>query len=157
MKRTLTLILLALSVVLGACAEAADTPTADRTTDATDTVTSEDRVQQPPVNSIGPSGQGRTPTGPFFLDSAQVNVAESFPLQVFVAVEGNQPTPCDEVDWTVTVEDDRIDINLYTVADPARTCMAVLHPVSFTIPLGDFATGAYTIYLNDEEVGRFET
>lgn len=157
MRNTTALVLVALSLVLGACAEAANDDV-DNVVQATSTTTTAapSRGQQLPTDTVTPEPQGRPATGPFYLDSAQLSVAESFPIQVFVAIEGNQPTPCDEVDWIVTMGDDRIDIELYTVANPAATCIAVLHPVSFTIPVGSFDSGQYTVYINGDEIGYFE-
>ena len=153
MKQTIPLAILSFSLLLGACATS---PNEDVIEPATTTTVSEDIVDELPVDDTTPLGQGRPATGPFYLDSTELNIAESFPLQIFVAVEGSQPTPCDEVDWTWTQDGDRIDIDLYTVADPAATCIQALQPVSFTISLGSFETGTYTIYINEEEIGSFD-
>jgi len=156
-----TLVVLAFLLVLGACANPASNGVdnaAQTSPPATpSTTTTVAREQQLPADTVALNALGRPATGPFFLESAELMVAESFPLQIFVSVEGSLPTPCDEVDWVITVGDDRIDIDLYAVAEPAVICVAMLQPVAFTISVGSFGRGSCTVYINGDEIGYFET
>ena len=109
-----------------------------------------------PPETVPAPGEALPPTGPFFVEEASFRVAESFPIQVFLDVAGNQPTPCDEASWTVERVAGTVQVELYTVANPAATCMAVLQPVDLVIPLGAFESGTWTVLLNGEDIGTFE-
>ncbi len=93
--------------------------------------------------------------GPVFVDSAEVLVAESWPIQVFLAVSGNLPTPCHRLMWQVDQGAGRIDVMLASVSDPKTNCIQVLEPFDLSIPLGSYSEGDWTVYLNGDEVGSF--
>ena len=154
------LVVLAFFLVLGACANPAsngvDNTAQTSPTTTPSTTTTIARGQQLPADTVTLSALGRPATGPFFLESTELMVTEGFPLQIFVSVEGSLPTPCDEVDWVITVGDDRIDIDLYAVADPTVICIAMLQPIAFTISVGSFEKCSCTVYINGDEVGYFE-
>jgi len=96
--------------------------------------------------------------GPFFLDSADVLVMESYPIQVTVVVDGSIPTPCDSAGWKVEIVGDEILVEVYSIPlnDPAASCIAQVEDVAVTVPLGSFQAGAYTVIVNGETVGSFE-
>lgn len=123
----------------------------------------------PPPNASDPPGPPPLDDGPddgrelvrdeIFIESIGIAILESYPIQVMVNVEGNLPTPCNSfaADVSSPDEDNRIHIDMYSLVDPAATCMAVLEPFSANVPvpLGGVADGEYTIWVNGEEVGAF--
>jgi len=94
--------------------------------------------------------------GPFFVDSTDILLMESFPVQVALRVNGNLPSPCHQPVWVVEDDGEAIHVTLATVADTDRACTQVLVPTELSIPLGSFESGARTVILNGEEAGDFE-
>lgn len=93
-----------------------------------------------------------------YLDSAEIFVLESFPVQVTLQLDGNLPTPCHKFRVSIAEPDpeNRINVAVYSVVDPAAICTQVLKPVSASIPLGSFPAGHYTVWVNGEQVGEFD-
>ena len=89
------------------------------------------------------------------VDTVVVNIAESFPVQVFLAVTGNKSVPCVELQAPATFRNE----SLFTVAlaettlGPAESCIAVLEPFETSIPLDvtDLYSGPYTVSVNGVE------
>lgn len=103
----------------------------------------------------GPHGEAR---GPVYVDEAELLLMESHPVQVALVVRGSLPTPCHQVGWEVIGPDPsgRIDVRLYSLLFEGGGCAAVLEPFEARIPIGSYADGAYTVWMNDERVGQFE-
>ncbi|MGH8875019.1 MAG: hypothetical protein ACRDVM_07195 [Acidimicrobiia bacterium] len=113
-----------------------------------------------PVSDNHPPSPGSTippgwVEGQAFVDGAQLVVMESFPIQVAVAIEGSLPTPCHQAGWEVATVGERIDVRLFSVADPEAVCAQVLQPFQQSVPLGSFESGTFEVWLNGERVGDF--
>jgi len=89
--------------------------------------------------------------GPAYVESVDFLLAESYPVQVAVVVSGQLPTPCHTLDWTLSREDGRFTLDVYSLADPAGACAQVLHPFEVAIGLGSFPTGSYLLVVNGVE------
>lgn len=96
--------------------------------------------------------------GNVYLDTSEILVLESFPLQFVLHVTGNLPDPCHALRYVVGQPDgqNNIEIELYSVADPDTACIQVLEPIDQSIPLGSFPAGHYTVSVNEEQVGEFD-
>ncbi len=138
MHRTLPGILLA--VLLSACGGGADEPV-DSTTATTPTTA--------PLEIPDDAG-------PVFVETTDILLMESFPVQVALHVTGNLPTPCHQAVWEVEDDGTTIAVRLASVTDPDVFCAQVLEPFDISIPLGDFESGARVVTLNSEEIGDFE-
>lgn len=86
---------------------------------------------------------------PLHIDEIEVLVAESFPVQLFLHVIGNAPTPCHQVAYLVETEGDQIQVQLTTAAEDGM-CAQVLQPVDVSVPLGR-AELPVTVTVNDGE------
>lgn len=86
---------------------------------------------------------------PLHIDEVDVRVAESFPVQLFLHVVGNAPTPCHQVAYSIEADGDRIAVRLTTVAADGM-CAQVLQPVDVSVPLGR-ADLPVTVSVNDGE------
>jgi hypothetical protein len=93
---------------------------------------------------------------PVFIDTTDILLMESFPVQVALRVTGNLPTPCHEPVWEVDDDGSTISVTLRSVADPDVACVQVLAPFELSIPLGSFESGAREVTLNGENVGDFK-
>ncbi|NPV76564.1 MAG: hypothetical protein HPY59_09355 [Anaerolineae bacterium] len=92
------------------------------------------------------------------IESAELLQKESFPKQITLELSGVLPTPCHQVKAEVHKLDaqNRIEIDVYSLVDPAAICAQVLAPFELRIQLGSYPAGKYTVVINDEERGRFE-
>lgn len=110
----------------------------------------------PDVIDGNPDGDGDTElladtTGdsPFYIDSVDVTVAESHPVQLFLTVSGNAPTPAHAVAYTVAQDADTIAVQVTTQAGEGMAAQ-VLQPHEVVIPLGA-AELPVTVDVNDGE------
>ena len=181
MKRTITILLILVALVLTACNTAVE--------DTTTPVDSPAETAYPGILVVGmptitpyypaPGGEGGTtgvkpiyfykPTtsdenfqrGEAFLDlkASQVVVMESMPVQVNVIIKGDLPSPCHEL-RVVPVTDEankRVDMEVYTLSSQSSLCAAVLQPFEVTVELGSFSDGTYSVYVNGEQLGEFDS
>lgn len=97
--------------------------------------------------------------GPFYLDSYNLNIMESYPIQISLSISGSLPTPCHEFRVEVNQPDaqNHIQVELYSVMDPEKMCAQVLEPFEFNIPMGSFPTGHYTVWINGTQIGDFDS
>jgi hypothetical protein len=96
--------------------------------------------------------------GNVFLDSTEIVLMESYPVQVKLYVVGNLPTPCHELRTDVLPpdEENKIHVDIYSLTSPDAVCSQVLEPFDAEILLGDFTEGKYTVIVNDVDIGEFE-
>jgi hypothetical protein len=139
MKRFLSSIV-ALILIAVACADSPEEP-----------VDSGDR----PSPTTGPT-EIPVDASPFFVDSTDILLMESFPVQVALRVNGNLPSPCHQPVWEVEDDGETIHVTLATVAADDRVCIQVLVPTELSVPLGSFESGRRTVNLNGEQIGDFE-
>ena len=94
--------------------------------------------------------------GEVFIDSQEILILESFPLQFRLHVIGSLPTPCHELRAVVNEPDKQNDIQvqIYSLVDPDKVCIQVLEPFDVSLSLGSYASGSYTVFVNGEEVGE---
>jgi len=115
--------------------------------------------QQPP-ESVEPSpGDGNKVRAVAYIDSVQLLILESYPVQINLELIGSLPTPCHRLRVAVDPPDKEnlIYIDVYSVVDQDKICIQVIEPFTKTIRLGTFPTGHYTVYVNNELIGEFES
>lgn len=97
--------------------------------------------------------------GEIFVEEQGLLVRESYPPQIALGMSGNLPTPCHELRAVIHEPDaeNRIDVEVYTVVDPNMMCTQVLKPFMQNIELGTFPGGHYSVYVNDELAGEFDS
>ena len=100
------------------------------------------------------AGSEMTP-GPVFVNSTELLLRETFPVQVDLRVQGALPTPCHHAVWSIRGPDaeGRLDVELHSEAPAEPACVQVLQELDLTIPLGSYAEADLTVFLNGEEVG----
>lgn len=94
--------------------------------------------------------------GTVFIEGSDIITMESFPPQFAIAISGNLPTPCHQLRSKVSGPDDqnRISVEVFTLTNPDEMCIQVLKPFEAVIPLGNYPSGKYTIWLNGKQVGE---
>ncbi|MCG8416030.1 MAG: hypothetical protein MI746_17580 [Pseudomonadales bacterium] len=89
------------------------------------------------------------------VDSIEVLIMESFPVQVSVAVSGNLSVPCVELLPAAVARKDSVFtvILAETVLGPAETCIAIIEPFETNVSLDvlGLAAGDYTVVVNGVE------
>ncbi len=68
--------------------------------------------------------------GPVYIDSVDLLLLESWPVQVRASIKGSLPTPCHRLAWDLSGPDaqGRITLDIYSTADPDGICIQVLEP-----------------------------
>ena len=122
---------------------------------------------KPPVtlkfdNPYAPqTGDGNLMAGDITVDSASVFLAESQPQQLMVNFAYFQATPCFQLRVEVSGPnaDNQINLKAYAVAEKDKACtlMALATPLQASLNLGSIPKGHYTVILNGNQIGEFNS
>ena len=93
------------------------------------------------------------------IASSSVVLLESAPLQVKLHLKGNLPNPCYQLRVNPAQPDaqKKIQVEVYSVVKRGEMCTEELQEFDVEVPLGSFPTGHYSIYINGELLGEFDT
>lgn len=154
-------ILLLLIFLLAACAPVAGDPA---------TLPPDTAVTSPPDNAIPTTEPSTSPFAPkpgdeqltrgeVFIDEASLLIRESYPPQIALVIRGSLPTPCHELRAESAPPDreNKIVVDLYSVVDPDTVCIQVLEPLEEQIELGTFPAGHYSVWVNGQLAGEFDS
>jgi inhibitor of cysteine peptidase len=85
-----------------------------------------------------------------FVDSVELLLLESYPVQVKAIVRGSLPTPCHTLAWNLGEPgpDASIVLEVYSTFDSAQVCAQVLQPFEQSISIGAFTIGNYVLVVN---------
>lgn len=91
------------------------------------------------------------------IDEMELMIMESYPVQISLHLKGNLPTPCHQLRVKVSEADEegKVQIEVYSVADPEEMCAQVLEPFEENIPLGSYKEEGVSFYVNGEKVGEY--
>ena len=107
------------------------------------------------------SGDSNLMAGDITVDSASVFMAKSQPPQLMVNFAYFQPTPCYQLRVEVSGPNDQNQISLtaYAVAEKDKPCslMALSTPLQASLNLGSLPKGHYTVVLNGNQIGEFDS
>jgi hypothetical protein len=159
-----TFLLLVLSILVISCTPQPMT-TADPSPLPPDTIVTsppEDDMptKEPFVNPFAPkAGDENLTRGNVFLSETSLVIRESFPPQISLSLSGDLPTPCHQLRVKIPSPDqeNKIAVDVYTVVDPNKVCAQVLEPFEEHISLGTFPSGHYSVWVNGELVGEFDS
>jgi hypothetical protein len=92
------------------------------------------------------------------LGNSRVVIRESLPAQVSLILNGSLSDPCHQLRVVVSPANTLKEINMevYSVFNPKMACITVMKDFSATIPLGNYAGGHYTIYVNGVLAAEFD-
>jgi hypothetical protein len=106
-------------------------------------------------------GDGNLMAGDIKIDSSSVFLAESQPPQVMVNFAYFQPTPCYQlrVESSGPNPQNQISLKAYAVAEKDKPCalMALATPLQAGLNLGSLPRGHYTVLLNGDQIGEFNS
>jgi hypothetical protein len=105
-----------------------------------------------------PSDEGMT-RAEAYLDGTELLTLESYPLQFMLNLKGNLPNPCHQLRIAVSAPDaeNRVNVDVYSIADPDQVCVQALAPFEVNYPLGSFPAGMYSLWVNGEKVADFQS
>jgi hypothetical protein len=117
-------------------------------------------TNEPVTNPFAPQpGDESLSRGTVFLNEASLIIRESFPPQISLTLAGDLPTPCNQLRVEVSPADpeNKIVVDVYSVVNPDEVCIQVIEPFEESIDLGTFPTGHYTVWVNGEMAGEFDS
>jgi hypothetical protein len=165
MRRIISL-LIALTL-LAACG-GADLGAGDDTMPTSTTVSPDEPVDSggdQPIAEPGPVGSIPEPRPPIdgsvdgevWITKTDLLIMESYPIQVSLQVEGEKPSPCHEVFWTVEDTGEAIEITMISQVNADQSCAQVISPFAIAVPLGSWAEESREVILNGENVDSFDS
>ncbi|MCS6992550.1 MAG: hypothetical protein N2117_14710 [Anaerolineales bacterium] len=97
-------------------------------------------------------------TGPVYLDDYELQPVSNLPPEYTLALRGSLPTPCHALRVRVNVsqEQNRLDVEVYSVSDPNAICTQVLQSFDAQVPIKNLIPGRYTVWLNGEKIGEID-
>ncbi|MBN1669175.1 MAG: hypothetical protein JW862_18920 [Anaerolineales bacterium] len=126
------------------------------------------REEPPPVDSeqtetLNPQfapqlGDEELRRGEVFINTTELLLLESYPVQINMIVQGDLPTPCHELRVVVSEPDAQgnIEVEAYSLVDPNQICIQVMEPFEISLSLGSYTQGSFTVLINGEPVESFE-
>lgn len=157
-------ILLVLLVFVAACAPQPAAPNEPSSPPPDTAVTS------PPVDEMTPNGPSVNPFAPkpgdvnltrgnVFINEKSLVIRESYPPQISLSISGDLPTPCHELRAELASPDseNKIQVEVYSVVDANVACTQVIEPFEEFIDLGTFPPGHYSVWVNGELAGEFDS
>jgi uncharacterized protein (DUF2141 family) len=88
------------------------------------------------------------------VDSVEVLILESFPVQIHVSAQGFLPDSCTQIDDVIVQQEGQVfDVAMTTVREPGQVCAQALVPFEESIPLDvlGLPAGTYTVAVNGVE------
>lgn len=120
-----------------------------------------DEVTAVPLEPVEPDVDAKAgPVAPVYINETNLNIMESYPIQLSLSVSGELPTPCHELHMNVAPPnaDNEIHIDVYSqVPDADLMCVQVMEPfdTNLSIDVSGLADGTYSVFVNKELVGTF--
>jgi hypothetical protein len=105
-------------------------------------------------------GDEKLQRGEVFINMAasMVRLPDEEIPQPSVLLVGDLPTPCNQarIAYSTVESQNRIDLEVYSLVNPNTNCITVLQPFQVIFPLGDLASGHYSLYVNGQLLGEFD-
>jgi hypothetical protein len=152
-------ILILLMLLVTSCGPALE-PTPEPDTAVTSPPVDTMPTNEPSTNSLAPRpGDAALIRGNVYISEASLIIRESFPPQISLILKGELPTPCNQIRAEIHPPDaqNKINVDAYSVVDPNLVCTQVLEPFEESVDLGTYPTGHYTVWVNGQMAGEFDT
>ncbi len=117
-------------------------------------------TSEPNLNPFTPKpGDENLTRGHINIHEASLVIRESYPPQVSLSISGDLPTPCNELRVKIDAPDqeNKIRADVYSLVDPDKVCIQVLEPFQEYVDLGTFPVGHYSVWVNGEMAGEFDS
>lgn len=155
--KTTSFLVMALTLLLAACAPASG----DNAVSYPEPSYPDPSAGSMPANenfAPMPSDEGMT-RSEVYLEDTQLLTLESFPPQFMLNLKGNLPNPCYQLRIAVSAPDaeNRVNVDVYSIADPDQVCVQVLAPFEVNYSLGTFPAGTYSLWVNGVKIADFQS
>ncbi len=152
------LLFLALFTLM-ACSPIIERPSTPVSTKSATTASSTNTIEPMEIPSLAVPENPKFVRGNIFIQEFGLMIRESYPPQISLNLSGNLPTPCHQFRADVSKPDteNKINVDVYTVVDPNMMCIQVLKEFSESINLGTYPSGHYTVLVNGQSVGEFDS
>jgi len=92
------------------------------------------------------------------MDTSALVFRDSQPLEVSASLQGYLSDPCHQlrIAYTPADEQNRINLEVYSVFDPSTACITMIQPFNIIYPLGSYSGGHYTVYVNGALLEEFD-
>lgn len=117
-------------------------------------------TSEPVENPLSPKpGDSSFTRSKAFVQEASLLIRESFPPQISLNIKGELPTPCNQLRAEIgaPTSDNEIHVDVYSVVNPDLMCTQVIKPFEENIDLGTFPSGHYSVFVNGELAGEFDS
>jgi len=117
-------------------------------------------TNRPNLNPFAPKPEDKKLSrGNVYMNEASLMIRESYPPQISLSISGDLPTPCNKLRVKIDApdQDNKIMVDVYSVVDPDKACIQVLEPFQEYIDLGTFSAGHYSVWVNGEMAGEFDS
>jgi len=117
-------------------------------------------TNQPNLNPFAPKPEDKKLSrGNVYINEASLVIRESYPPQISLSLNGDLPTPCNVLRVKIDGpdQDNKIMVDVYSVVDPDKACIQVLEPFQEYIDLGTFSAAHYSVWVNGEMAGEFDS
>lgn len=152
--------LILVMLVLAACTAAPASATPPPDTAVTSPPAGGIPTNEAQLNPLFPQpGDEQLTRGEAFVNESGLLIRESFPPQIALSISGDLPTPCHQLRVAIETPDseNRISITVYSVVDSEMACIQVLEPFEEMVELGSFPSGHYSVWVNGEPAGEFDS
>lgn len=146
---------------LAACSTYSTPDDIDPTLDPNESVTGLPGQVDDPTQEVVDPEDNNLVRGNAYINTAELIIMESYPIQVMLSLTGDLPTPCQEFAFTVAdpEEGNQIHVEVYSLGEEGIICIQVLQPFEENISISSLDTpledGSYTVWVNGEWVGEF--
>jgi hypothetical protein len=163
MSKKIVLIVAVMAFMLSACSAAfaqdatqapVETPVVTPSPDGP--VSSDDETPAEDISYDPQPGDDQLIRQDVEIVSADILTLESFPPQFVLHLAGNKGNPCDYLRIVVSEPDEqnRVNVDVYRLVDPAGICIQMLESFDVNVSLGSLETGRYEVYVNGEMEGE---
>jgi hypothetical protein len=117
-------------------------------------------TNEPRVNPFSPKpGDANLTRGNVYVYEKSLVIRERYPPQISLSIHGDLPTPCHKlrVEIASSAPENKILVDIYSVVDPNMACTQVLESFEEFIDLGTFPSGQYSVWVNGELAGEFDS
>ena len=152
--------LLFMMLVFAACSPLPGTATLPPDSAVTSPPEDDMPTSEPVPNPLAPRPADEQLTrGNAFVQEVGLLIRESYPPQIALTVNGELPTPCHQLRVAVPAPDqeNKLAVEVYSVVNPDMMCTQVLQPFQEQVELGSFPSGHYSVWVNGELAGEFDS
>jgi hypothetical protein len=101
-------------------------------------------------------GDDKLQRGNVYIDSQKIVTEPGSPQNFILELKGNLPTPCNKLRVRLNMPDanQQLQVEVYSLVDPAEICIQVLQAFQVSVPLEGFPSGTYQVLVNQQPTGE---